>query len=238
MNLFQDRTQTLEKMERECQDRIASQRKTIEEVDTNIALLKQALSARADRFSYYKSFQESMLSDTNRHAAGGAGKNTGGRGSAGAKPKGNSTQKDKSKASGFGDGDAGASSMGLSMGSFAGGVAAARRSNLQQTAFNQYLIANGANREEVKQINETILELIERARDKDGEVGFTENRSKYLNGPELIAQLKKIEMKFNELVEKRQVFSFFDRDTLFKEEKSIKQNKHMEKMEVMKEKMK
>ena len=74
----------------------------------------------------------------------------------------------------------------------------------------------------MKQINETILELIERARDKDGEVGFTENRSKYLNGPELIAQLKKIEMKFNELVEKRQVFSFFDRDTLFKEEKSIK----------------
>ena len=40
MNLFQDRTQTLEKMEKECQGKINVRAKKIEELDNNIALLQ------------------------------------------------------------------------------------------------------------------------------------------------------------------------------------------------------
>ena len=71
----------------------------------------------------------------------------------------------------------------------------------------------------MKSINETILKLFDGAREEKGDVGIGESRGRYLSGPELITQLKKVEIKFNELVEKRKMFMLFDRVTLLAKEK-------------------
>ena len=62
MNLFQDRTQTLEKMTQECQHSIAARKAKIVELEENIKLLEDSKNARNDRLAYYKN----MLVDSNK----------------------------------------------------------------------------------------------------------------------------------------------------------------------------
>ena len=68
----------------------------------------------------------------------------------------------------------------------------------------------GASNAEIKRINDSINELVKRAQIKQEDMG---------NKIEL---LKKIEFKFQNLVEMRKVFQFFDPKTLQKLEKEIK----------------
>ena len=68
----------------------------------------------------------------------------------------------------------------------------------------------GATNSEIKRINETINELVNRAQIKQEDMS------------DRISLLKKIEVKFQHLVEMRKVFSFFDPQTLYKREKEIK----------------
>ena len=55
MNLFQDRTQTLEKMEKEAAERIAAKRSKVVELNNNIKLLADSMQGRQDRLTYYSS---------------------------------------------------------------------------------------------------------------------------------------------------------------------------------------
>ena len=82
--------------------------------------------------------------------------------------------------------------------------------NQIQTVFNLHLTSRGATREEIKRINETINELVSRASIKQEDMS------------DKIALLKKLEIKFHQLVEMRKVFAFFDPRTLYKREKEIK----------------
>ncbi len=68
----------------------------------------------------------------------------------------------------------------------------------------------GASNSEIKRINETINDLVSRAQIKQEDM------------TDKISLLKKIEVKFQHLVEMRKVFSFFDPDTLYKREKEIR----------------
>ena len=68
----------------------------------------------------------------------------------------------------------------------------------------------GATTAEIKRINETLDDLVKRAGIK------VEDKSNK------ISLLRKIEVKFQKLVEKRQIFSFFDNATLLKKEKEVK----------------
>ena len=150
-----------------------------------------------------------MLVDSNKQPTH---KTTGGRGG---KPK--SSAAEKRQASTIEFDTAGSNSLGMTAGAFGG------RRGLQQTAFNQYLISLGGNREEVKGINDTILDLIDKARDKqeDG-LGDREGGRKFMTEQEMITALKKVEIKFQELEELRKVFNFFDENNLKKHEGDIK----------------
>ena len=89
----------------------------------------------------------------------------------------------------------------------AGGFGAtAGKKGFHQTALNQHLYSLGASRDEVKSINEGIYELIESAKDKQEEMGDRDNSRKNMTENEMIVALKKVEMKFQELVELRKVF--------------------------------
>lgn len=97
--------------------------------------------------------------------------------------------------------------MGASMGSFA----ARKNAGLYSTAFNQHLDANGATREEIKSINDTIFDLIDKTRDKKEEFLSTDaNRNRFMTGNEMITQLKRVEIKFLEFIKSRQYFAFFE----------------------------
>ena len=59
MNLLQENTQTLEKMERESAETLAARRRKIDELDTNIRGLEISWQSRQDRLSYYKGMLDS-----------------------------------------------------------------------------------------------------------------------------------------------------------------------------------
>ena len=82
--------------------------------------------------------------------------------------------------------------------------------NQTQAVFNQHLASLGATREETKRINETINELVARAQIKQEDM------------TDKISLLKKLEIKFHQLVEMRKVFDFFDPRILAKQEKEIR----------------
>ena len=94
MNLFQDRTQTLEKMEKESQATIAARRAKIIELDNNIKLLKDSMQGRQDRLTYY----QNMLVDSNKQGQGPSSNRhqnkaaVGGRGASTQKPKSSTMQ--------------------------------------------------------------------------------------------------------------------------------------------------
>ena len=67
----------------------------------------------------------------------------------------------------------------------------------------------GATREEIKGIKDSINQLVKISGVKAEDMG------------DRIALLKRIEIKFNEMVELRKVFSFFDKDGLADQEKRI-----------------
>ena len=73
-----------------------------------------------------------------------------------------------------------------------------------------HLMSLGASNSEIKRINEAINELQRRAGIK------IEDHS------DKISLLRKIEVKFQKLVEQRMIFSFFDNTTLLQKEKEIK----------------
>ena len=226
MNLFQDRTQTLEKMEKECQAKIAVRKRKIEELDNNIALLQQSLGARNDRYSYY----QNMLIDSNKPVTSKAAAAT-----RGGKPKSTGT-KDRAKAPGQEEQPAGASGLGMT--ATAGGFgAAAGKKGFHQTALNQHLYSLGATRDEVKSINEGIYELIECAKDKQEEMGEREVSRKIMTENEMIVALKKVEIKFQELVELRKVYQFFDEKALKEHEQAERAKKRAQNNAVLKNKV-
>ena len=99
------------------------------------------------------------------------------------------------------------------------------RKSVHQTAFNQYLYNNGATREDVKNINETILKLIEMAKKQEEEIGGKDREVKtnrVMTEFEMLSQLKRVELRFQELIETRKVLVFFDPNNLKKFEAYIK----------------
>ena len=108
--------------------------------------------------------------------------------------------------------------LGSTTGAFGG------RKGLQQTVLNQYLIGLGGSKEEVKGVNDTIVDLIEKARDKQDDAMFERGvGSKGLTEQEMIAALKKVEIKFHELALRRKAFEFFQGDKLRGHEQKIRQ---------------
>ena len=81
------------------------------------------------------------------------------------------------------------------------------------------------------------MNLIEKAKDKQEEMGDRDGGRKFLNEVEMISALKKVEIKFQELVENRKVFQFFDDTSLKQHEATIKQIKNTQKIQMMQEKM-
>ena len=59
MNLLQENTQTLEKMERESAETLAARRRKIDELDYNIRGLEGSWQSRQDRLAYYKGMLDS-----------------------------------------------------------------------------------------------------------------------------------------------------------------------------------
>ena len=109
-------------------------------------------------------------------------------------------------------GGAGDRSSGGVTASLLGQVASAtnKSKNQTQTVFNLHLTSMGATRDEIKRINETINELVARAQIKQEDM------------TDKISLLKKLEIKFHQLVEMRKVFDFFDPNILAKQEKKIR----------------
>ena len=68
----------------------------------------------------------------------------------------------------------------------------------------------GATNSEIKRINDSINQLVNRAQIKQEDMS------------DKISLLKKIEVKFQHLVEMRKVFNFFDPQTLYRKEKDIR----------------
>lgn len=62
MNLFQDRTKAVEKMELQSQKKIAARRERITDLDLNISQIKASLIDRKSRYSHYRS----LLVDSNK----------------------------------------------------------------------------------------------------------------------------------------------------------------------------
>ena len=199
MNLFQDRNQTLEKMERECETKIVDRQAEITDLDDNISKLNESLASRNERFLFYRH----MLVDSDKQTSN---KTTTTRGNAGNKQKG-AVQKSR-KDQGASLDMEGTSSLALpaTMSTFGG-----KKPGYHQTAFNLHLYNNGSTREEVKAINETIVKLIEKTKKQDEEVGpDREFGRKVMTEFEILSQLKRVEMKFQEIVEMRKVYNFFE----------------------------
>ena len=129
------------------------------------------------------------------------------------KPKSQSTAVRSSQVASTVDNDSVTGARALGMTTGAAGFGRGNK-GIAQTAFNSYLIANQASREEVKNINDTIMSLIEKTRDKQEDIGEKFGGAKYLSELEMIAQLKKVEIKFHEMVERRKIFGFFDSNSL------------------------
>lgn len=96
------------------------------------------------------------------------------------------------------------------MSSLIGQVSINKNKNQIQLVFNQHLASLGASRDEIKRINDSINDLVNKANIKQEDMS------------DKISLLKKLEMKFHQLVEMRKVFEFFDSKTLLKKEKEIK----------------
>lgn len=79
-----------------------------------------------------------------------------------------------------------------------------------QSPFALHLTSLGATRDEIKRINETLSKLVSHAQIKQEDMN------------DKVSLLKKLEIKFHQLVEMRKVFEFFDEKTLHKWEKAIK----------------
>ena len=90
----------------------------------------------------------------------------------------------------------GAGSSGLGMTQQPGAFGTMVKKSIHQTALSQYLQSQGATRDEIKSINDSILGLIEMAKDKQEEMGDRETGRKILSEQEMIAALKKVEIKF------------------------------------------
>lgn len=70
------------------------------------------------------------------------------------------------------------------------------------SVFSQFLLSINATREQVRHINELVNDLVEKAGVKQEDMS------------DKIALLKKVEIKFHELIEHRKVFSFFEPSAL------------------------
>ena len=203
MKQLQDLKQTLEKVEIESQEAINAKRAKVEELDNNIAQLEESYKGRNDRLSYFKG----MLASNDQRGSTAA---SGGRSSQMAKTEGAAAKggpaKDKSKAT--------ISTTALEEPSTTMNRTG-MRNQAPQSAFNLHLISMGATREQIKNINSLIQELVEKS-DIKGENTSFEQQDK-------IGLLKKVEIKFHLLAEDRKVFSFFDADKLRAREQKIKQ---------------
>lgn len=84
------------------------------------------------------------------------------------------------------------------------------KGSIQQIALNAHLQSLGATKEEIKGINDSINRLVKISQVKQENMG------------DKIALLKRIEIKFNDMVELRKVFKWFDPDGLSSQEHRIK----------------
>lgn len=82
---------------------------------------------------------------------------------------------------------------------------------ISQSAFNVYLLKLGGTREQIRTINDYINDLVEKAGVKQEDMS------------DKIALLKKVEIKFHELVEHRKVYNFFEPISLKSHETEIRQ---------------
>ena len=189
-------------------------------------LLKISRDARQGRFSYYQNMLDDKNKQQERKAVAAQRSGLG-------KPK--STAEKERNVKGALDVDSNApAAMGMTMGALGG---ARRGLSLHQTAFNQHLFANGATRDDVKSINDTIMELIDKARDKQEDIGDREGRGKVMTELEMINALKRVELKFQDLLEKRQVFKFFKEEELKLHEIEIKRVKNAKKTQLQKDRL-
>ena len=78
----------------------------------------------------------------------------------------------------------------------------------------------GATREEIKSINDSVNQLVKVSQVKRED-----------NVGDKIAMLKRVEIKFNEMVELRKVFGFFNAEGLAEQEQSMRQKARLEKVD-------
>ncbi len=72
------------------------------------------------------------------------------------------------------------------------------------------MIGLGGSKEEVKGINDTIADLIEKSRDKADDALFERGVGpKGMTEAEMLVALKKVEIKFHDLALKRKTFEYF-----------------------------
>ena len=179
----------------------------MEELDNNIKQLEESYKGRNDRLSYYKG----MLASNDQRGTGGAkaGSAAGGRASqmdaAAATQKAAPIGKDKSQRT--------ISTTGLEEPSIQ--MNRTGRPQAPRSAFDLHLLQLGATRDQIRNINDMINQLVEKT-DVKGESSTFDTADK-------IALLKKVEIKFHLLAEDRKVFSFFDPDRLRSREQEIKQ---------------
>ena len=195
MNLIQEQQQSLEKIEKDSEAKIQAKELLLRDVQANLEHLEEARQIQFDRYIYYKTVMDATLQDQ------GMGRST---------SNGPQRQLGRSKES---NKEAGRASS-MSKASESINISSSTYFNqLQKRApsvFNMHLMSLGASNTESKRINEAINELQKRAGIK------TDPNS------EKISLLRKIEVKFQKLVEQRMIFAFFDNNTLIKKEKEIK----------------
>ena len=83
MNLLQEQQQSLDKTQKECEESIAKKKAMVQDVDSNIALLKKQKQVNAERLNYYKSVidannaeMEGKIKSSSSHTGGRQSKTT------------------------------------------------------------------------------------------------------------------------------------------------------------------
>ena len=192
MNDLQELQQRLEKAEKESRDKINTKREELNELDTNLEQLQASKNAKKASLSYYGG----MLETNNAKGHGGAANATASSSRAGF---GASKQAPKST---------GVATRGQMQTTEKGGKTVSfpshggsRHKSLQQVAFETHLSGLGAQKEEIKKINHSIGLLVEFA------VG---DRQGVEDDADKLVLLKKVEIKFHELLVKRKMFKFYD----------------------------
>ena len=199
MNDLQELQQRLEKQEKESRDKILTKREELNELDTNLEQLQASKNAKKASLSYY----EGMLETNNAKGHGAAANATTSSGRSGFQ-----AQKQAPKSTGVATrGQIQTTDKGGKTVSFPGG---SRHKSLQQVAFDTHLSGLGAQKEEIKKINDTIDLLVKMAKVRQGQEDDADK----------LVLLKKVEIKLHELAVGREMFKFYDENPPIGEQKT------------------